>query len=268
MKLSPTRNTTLLVTSRHAVDDYPAIAAQLLAEAHVHGEQVGFVRRPTAPGAAVRLHMAGGEFCGNAVMALAALTAAGPGLRTDRWSEVAVEASGARAPLACRVRRGDEGYDCELPVPGPVRIEPFTFPGVVGRSVLVRYAEALHVVVECASDDPAARRRAPEVAARLAATEKVSVAGVMLYDPATGRLAPLVCVPSLGTSVWEGSCGSGAASVGAYLAARTGRAVRASLHQPGGTLHVRADHDTRGLTGLHVGGRVRVVAEGTAYVDV
>jgi diaminopimelate epimerase len=66
--------------------------------------------------------------------------------------------------------------------------------------------------------------------------------------------------------VWERSCGSGTASVGAHLAATAGVPVRTSVHQPGGTMHVRADHGACGVTELRISGLVHVVAEGTAYV--
>jgi diaminopimelate epimerase len=266
VKLSPTQNTTLLVTSRHAVADYRSIAAQLLSAGHVHAEQVGFVRSATTTEAQVRLHMAGDEFCGNACMALAALTAAELGFGIDDRTDIALEASGAEAPLTCRVERQDAGYQCELTMP-PGRVEPYPFPGVeAGRSALVRYPDAVHLVIECGRHDQTLRDHAQEVAARLGATEGVPVVGVMLYDSARQELAPLVNVPSLDSMVWERSCGSGTASIGAYLAATSGVPVRTSVHQPGGTMHVRVDHGGRGVTDLQISGQVRIVAEGTAYV--
>jgi diaminopimelate epimerase len=267
VKLSPTQNMTVLVTSRHAVADYRSIAAQLLSAGHLQAEQVGFVRSATTTGAQVRLHMAGDEFCGNACMALAALTAAQLGLGVDDRTDVTLEASGAEAPLTCRVERRDASYQCELTMPLPSAVEPYLFPGVdAGRSALVRYPDAVHLVVESGRHDQALRDRAQEVAARLAATAGVPVVGVMLYDRARQELAPLVNVPSLDSMVWERSCGSGTASVGAYLAATSGVPVRTNVHQPGGTMHVRAGHGDRGVTDLRISGQVRVVAEGTAYV--
>jgi diaminopimelate epimerase len=267
VKLSPTQNMTVLVTSPHSVADYRSIAAQLLSAEHVHAEQVGFVRDAVSAVAQVRLHMAGDEFCGNACMALAALTAEALGLGTDDRTHVTLEASGADTPLTCRVERRDDGYDCELTMPGPALVEPYLFPGrEADRSALVRYADAVHLVVECRRIDDDLRASAEEVATRLAATEAVPVVGVMLYDPTRGELAPLVSVPSLGSTVWERSCGSGTASVGAHLAATAGVPVRTSVHQPGGTMHVRADHGACGVTELRISGLVHVVAEGTAYV--
>lgn len=269
MKLSPTGNMTLLVRSRHPVADYRAIAGQLLSAGHVHAEQVGFIRRPASTAAQVRLHMAGDEFCGNACMALAALTAAEQGLGTDGRVEIVLEASGARQDVVCQVEHRAAGYHCELTMPPPSRIAPYPFPGVAaGRSALVRYDDAAHLVVECAPHDPGTRARAEATAAQLAASEGVPVVGVMLFDPDRRDLAPLINVPALDSMVWEQSCGSGTASVGAHLAARSRGPVRTSVHQPGGTMQVHADVGAEAVSSLRIGGQVRVVAEGTAYVHV
>ena len=269
VKLSPTRNTTLLVTSRHAIGDYRSIATQLLAAEHVHAEQVGFVDAPRSSRAQVSLHMAGDEFCGNASMALAVLTAAEHGPAVGERTDIVLEASGTDRALTCRVEHHHEGYRCDLAVPAPSRVEAYTFSGASeGRSALVRYPDAVHLVVECDRPGPEMRERAEVIAAHLGATEGVSVVGVMLYDPLRRELAPLVNVPALDTMVWERSCGSGTAALGAYLATRAGGPVRTSVHQPGGRMHVWADLGPTGVTGLRIGGHVGIVAEGTAYVHV
>lgn len=269
VKLSPTRNMTLLVTSRHAAGDYRSIASQLLSAGHVHAEQVGFVNAPTSSEAEVRLDMAGNEFCGNACMALAALTAAEDGLGIGARTEIVLEASGAGSAVTCEVEHQDPGYYCKLTVPAPSGVEAYPFPGVpADRAALVRYPDAVHLVVECAHRDHDLRDRAQAMAVHLGETEAVSVVGVMLYDPVRRELAPLINVPSLSSIVWERSCGSGTAALGAYLAARSGDAVRTIVQQPGGNMQVEADHSTDGVTELRIGGHVAIVAEGTAYVHV
>lgn len=268
VKLSPTCNTTLLVTSRHPVRHYRAIAEQLLRAEHVHAEQVGFILPAESPEAQVRLHMAGDEFCANATMALAAFHAAMQGL--DGPVELRLEASGAADLLDCRVERQDSGYRCQLASPLPIRIDPHPFPGAPSGApsgaAMVRYADAVHLVIECSGHDAVLRERAEQAAAQLGNSEGVSVVGVMLYDTVRGVLAPLINVPALGSLVWEGSCGSGTASLGAYLAAKTQAPVSAAVRQPGGTMHVQADYGSGKVTGLRVTGQVAIVAEGTAYI--
>ncbi|KWR70513.1 hypothetical protein RN04_12625 [Arthrobacter sp. W1] len=261
-KLSPASNTTVLVTSRHPEAHYHSIADRLLRAEHVHAEQVGFILPPSSPKADARLHMAGGEFCANAALSLAALHAArraglGP-------LELLIEVSGAIEPLSCRVEPAGTAYRCQLEIPWSLRIDPYPFPGVADAG-LVRFADAVHLVAECDGSDPQLRKRAQQQALELGAREAVSVVGIMLYDPARGQLAPLVSVPALGSLVWEGSCGSGSAALGAYLAAKTGAPVKASVKQPGGTVQVHADCGT-GATALQICTEVSIVAEGTAYI--
>ena len=75
----PTGNITALVESPVDESEQPAVAASIMAR-HTAVEQVGFVRlsdKKTAPAA---LRMAGGEFCANASMSAAALSALRLGL--------------------------------------------------------------------------------------------------------------------------------------------------------------------------------------------
>ncbi|TDU30116.1 diaminopimelate epimerase [Arthrobacter sp. JUb115] len=263
VKLSPASNTTVLVTSRHPAAHYRSIADRLLRAEHVHAEQVGFILPPSSPRAQARLHMAGGEFCANAAMSLAALQAA----RRARSGplELLIEASGAAQLLGCRVEPAGAAYRCQLKMPWPLRIDPYPFPGVAGAG-LVRYADAVHLVAECDGSDPQLRGHAQQLALDLGASEAVSVVGIMLYDPDRGQLAPLVSVPALGSLIWEGSCGSGSAALGAYLATKAGAPVNASVKQPGGTVQVHADGSRAKATALRISTEVSIVAEGTAYI--
>ena len=76
VKLNPTQNMTLLVESPLRREDYAKVADSIMAYESVYAEQVGFIERPGSGSKAVaRLQMAGGEFCGNAAMSLAAYVA-------------------------------------------------------------------------------------------------------------------------------------------------------------------------------------------------
>ncbi|MGP9726977.1 hypothetical protein CIK76_15710 [Glutamicibacter sp. BW80] len=263
-KLSPTSNTTVLVTSQHPPRQYRTIAEQLLRAEHLHAEQVGFILPAESSAAQLRLHMAGDEFCANAAMALAALHASKQG-QTGRV-ELFVEASGADQLLSCRVEPRDSGYRCQLDSPLPLSIEPYPSPGARSGTALVRYADSVHLVIECAGHGQGLREHAEQAALQLGNSEGVSVAGVMLYDPARGALDPLINVPALGSLLWERSCGSGTAALGAYLAAKNRAPVCASVRQPGGTMDVEADYGSGTITGLRVAGHVAIVAEGRAYI--
>ncbi|WNV87592.1 hypothetical protein [Umezawaea sp. Da 62-37] len=269
VKLSPTQNMTLLIRTEHPEEEYRDIARQIMAYEHLHAEQVGFVQKSESPDADISLRMAGGEFCGNACMALAALTAAEEGLDPGRPMKVVLEVSGTKGLVMCHVVKQGNEYVCELAMPTPWAVESVTLTdGVGGRSALVRYDNSLHVVIETGRLDQVIREKAQSLAVRLGRTWNVSLVGVMLYDPNSNCLTPLVHVPALGSVVWERGCGSGTASLGAYLAWKNNASVVTSVIQPGGTMKVAADCVQGVLTGIRIEGAVRIVAEGKAYLQV
>ena len=258
VKASPTQNMTVLVRTEHPEEEYPAIARRVMAYEHVYAEQVGFVRKPQSLDADAGLHMAGGEFCGNACMALAALAAFERNLETGRGVDVVLEASGVGDVVRCRVVKRRHDYTCRLAVPVPT---------VVADPAFVSYGSSLHVVIETGRLDRTVREEAQTLARRLGGTRGVSLVGVMLYSPGSNRLTPLVHVPSLDSMVWERGCGSGAASLGAYLARKNNTSVVADLVQPGGTMRVSADYERGRVTRIEVEGSVQIVAEGKAYLQ-
>lgn len=268
VKLSPTQNMTLLVRTEHPEEEYRDIARQIMAYEHLHAEQVGFVQKPGAPDADISLHMAGGEFCGNACMALATLAAVEEGLAPGHLMRVVLEASGTEGLVTCQVVKRRAEYVCELAMPVPRVVEHRASAGHLGsRSAFVRYDDSLHVVIETGRLDHVTRERAQELATRLGEAWDVSLVGVMLFDPNSNHLTPLVHVPPLGSMVWERGCGSGTASLGAYLAWKNNASVVTSVIQPGGTMRVAADYARDGLTGIRIEGTVRIVAEGRAYLQ-
>ena len=97
VKLSPTQNMTLLITSPVDRKDHAECASQLMRYESVHAEQTGFVEKPRNEKAAARLQMAGGEFCGNAAMALAALIARDKKLMHNGTHPLLLEVSGHSA---------------------------------------------------------------------------------------------------------------------------------------------------------------------------
>lgn len=268
VKLNPTGNMTVLVRTEHPVEEYRRIASEIMSYGNVHAEQVGFVRKPASSEADAFLHMAAGEFCGNACMALAALLASEGGLAVNDSTDVVLEASGAEDFVTCQVRRRYHEYFCQLTMPIPRAVEQRAVGGHDGSSALVTYPDSLHVVIEADRVDRTARERAQALAAQLGKTWDVPLIGVMLYNPALNELDPLIHVPALDSMIWERGCGSGTASIGAYLAWKEDGAVAASVTQPGGTMYVAANCEGGELTDITVEGSVKIVAEGKAYIDV
>ncbi|MNJ67383.1 hypothetical protein D3C77_635500 [compost metagenome] len=81
-------------------------------------------------------------------------------------------------------------------------------------------------------------------------------------------MAPLIYVPPLDSLVWERGCGSGTASLGAYMSWRMKGAISAPIKQPGGIIHVTADCSENKIIELKIEGIVEIVAQGRAYINV
>ena len=226
----PTGNITALVTTPVPVPAQAEVAAHLM-EREPAVEQVGFLS--PAADAAISLRMAGGEFCGNASMCAAAYWADAENL-TDgvvplRVSGAAERVSVRLSALSNGARRGT------VAMPRPERIEALDLPGM-NRVPVVFFDGIAHAILPHTADRTWAEGAAPQWARHIGA----DALGMLLFDSETNRLDPLVCVPAAGTLVWERSCASGTAAVGAYLANTESRLVRLDLSEPGGILTVEA----------------------------
>lgn len=252
VKTSPTGNMTVLVKTPVPRGEQPAVAASLMDYGSVHAEQAGFLEPATLPGARARLQMAGGEFCGNAAMSLAACLARADGIQAG---EIVIEVSGAEKPVSCRVRSEGGAYLCALDMPLPAT------PETVCGFPALRLPGIVHAIVEDRDVD------APALVRRIAAETGEDAAGVILFSRERMEIKPLVYVPAAKTMVWERGCGSGTAAVGAYLALEKGGDADLALAQPGGVIGVRARCRDGRITSLAIEGRVRIVAEGTAYTE-
>ena len=248
--LDPTGNRTILVESPVPVPEQPAVASKLM-ELEPSAEQVGFL---TVNGEEVAMRMAGGEFCGNATMSAAALTAIDRGI-SDKSLSVSV--SGTPEPVAVHVTALEDGrMRGTVNMPMPVGIKTETFPGGEVFPV-VRFEGICHVIVE----SPLSREAAESLAPKWCRYLNADAVGIMLLDREAETLAPLVYVPAANTLCWENSCASGTTAVGAYLAAREG-SVSVSLKQPGGSLHIETDAEGR----LLLTGTVRLLHRRTAEI--
>ena len=259
IKLSPTQNMTVLVTSPVPRERQSAVAEKLIGYANVHAEQAGFWEKPNLPGARARLQMMGGEFCGNAAMSLAACIARKDALAAGDTCSVALEVSGAPGICGCEVlRTGETAFVCRVNMPLPESVENRN------GMTLVRMPGIAHFIVPhlCENREDAGRD------IRLLA-EQVSedAVGLVFFREQSAEIEPLVYVRGTDSCVWERGCGSGSAAVGAMLARRNRADVKIRLKQPGGVIETEAVWTNGALTGLTIRGQTRVVAEGTAYIE-
>ena len=238
----PTGNRTLLVETPIPIEEQPAVAGKLMA-LEPETEQVGFV---STAGEGVVLRMAGGEFCGNATMSAAALCLK---QKERREGTVTVSVSGAKEPVPVTISSCSENvWDGTVQMPSALSVEEKSLPQS-GPFPVVRFPGITHVILENSTLIGDAERLAPEWCRALGA----DALGLMFLNREAGTLRPLVWVPVAGTRCWESSCASGTTAVGAFLFAKTGKALSLSLRQPGGTLGIAADADGR----LLLSGRVR-----------
>ena len=235
--LDPTKNITALADTPVAPALRPAVAARIMAQEPTC-EQVGFVRLEGR--GAPRLEMAGGEFCGNASMAAAALYCAKNGATPGETRRVTLSVSGADRPVEASVTAQSDGaFVCTVQMPPPERIAAETLP-LGGRqfTLPVVYCPGIaHIMV---TKDELSEAEAARAVRDWCARLSVAGLGIMLFDPAACSLKPLVFIPAADTLVWENSCASGTGALGAYLADQTGREAMLTLTEPGGKLRVRA----------------------------
>ncbi|WP_299088702.1 diaminopimelate epimerase [uncultured Metabacillus sp.] len=270
IKVNPTQNMTILVKSNYSVEKYKDIASKMMAYDSVYAEQVGFIAKPANKQAAARLQMAGDEFCGNACMALAALIAAEKGLKQNDLTEIVLEVSGTDSLIMCQVKKTSDEYYCQVTMPIPKKIEQKTikYDGNDLNIIIVRYQEFIHIVIEVDEFSKTVREKAQSLAKLLGVTLGAGLIGILLYNPDSYELAPLIYVPYLDSMIWERGCGSGTASIGAYLAWKKKGEIVAKIKQPGGTINVFATYDIEEITSLSIEGAVGIVAQGKAFIDV
>ena len=262
-KYDPSGNTTVLLDNRDGgLDrrDYARTAAEVMAPQSVCAEQAGYWEPPTRPGALGRLHMMGGEFCGNAARCCAKLLwdQGVPGILRDGRTGahvVPVEVSGAEGVLRVRLEPGEESL-VYGGMPLPAAVQRVRLSSLEGEADQVEFDGIRHLVLW---DVPFERRLAEKVVREVYDGEAPPEAlGVMFYAPGSGELVPAVYVRAMDTLVLEGSCGSGSVATAASILLRTGRpVVRAGLRQPGGVILVSYDGSS-----AEIGGPVLLRTEG------
>ncbi|KAA0561719.1 diaminopimelate epimerase [Bacillus sp. CH30_1T] len=270
IKFNPTENMTVLVKTKHLKEEYHQIASRLMAYDSLYAEQVGFIEESKNTGADTRLQMAGGEFCGNACMSLAAFIASGNALPLGCSTTILMEVSGTDELVRCDVKNDMGLYRCSMTMPIPARIKKqmWVVDGKELPVTMIHYQEAVHAVWEAGQVDPSLRRSAETLARMIKSSYEGNLVGVLLYDPQTHELAPLIHVPDVNSMMWERGCGSGTGSLGAYLAWKQKRCISLQVKQPGGEMHVTADWDEGSITAVRIEGTVGIVAEGKAFIHM
>lgn len=244
--LDPAGNVTAIVCSDVAAAERAHIAAQLLRLPELGIEQVAFLAAPRS-GGEIRLEMMGGEFCGNALRCAGFYQA----LRTGAQGKscVLAEISGADGvqPVMADTAQGT----ASTVMPLPLSVQPAGWAGV--QATRVTFAGITHFVIDCAQPDEALVQRA------VAAAPGASAVGAIFLDRAHGSIKPVVFVRETASCVAENSCASGSVATAVVLTADFADGItEIGIGQPGGTLEVGVQRAGGAVTGLSIGGAVRL----------
>lgn len=135
---------------------------------------------------------------------------------------------------------------------------PLPARGAAGRvagcaRVRVTFDGITHFVIDRAQPDDALVQRA------IAAAPEASAVGALFLDRAAGSMRPVVFVRETGSCVAETSCASGSVATAVVLTADFADGItEIGIGQPGGTLEVGVQRAHGAVTGLSIGGPVRL----------
>lgn len=261
-KAVPGGNPTILVLDPVAPRERAHLARILMDAGHIQAEQVGFLDLAAEP---VRLDMMGGEFCGNACRAAAAVMAfEGVGLRPCAGGLCGdLSVSGAHGPVRLKV---EQGGDCwaEMPLPqtpGEGVSEPE--PGVG----LVRLPGIAHLCLDEGRHPFPGDFREAAAALRARFGLDGEAVGCIWYrqgDPCA--IKPVVWVRSTGSTHYETGCGSGSLALAMWLGRGQKIPMSLAVLQPSGSsVGVVLEADASGPRAW-IHGPVALVARGEALV--
>lgn len=237
-KFNPTGNITLIVETPVPRESQSRIAAQLM-ELEKDAEQVGFLEPASSECALARLQMMGGEFCGNASICTASLLYGMLYPDSDGEKRICLEVSGVPELVGVSVTAdGDGSFIGTVDMPFPEAVYDFTFFDGFDTYTfpLVRFPGIAHAIIT--------KPFSPELARRLIADwcrqAKAEALGLMFFNESARKLDPFVYVASTDTAVWESSCASGTTAAAVWMSRLRRKAVKLSLHEPGGMLTAEA----------------------------
>lgn len=244
--LDPAGNVTAIVCSDVPAAERARIAAQILRLPELGIEQVAFLTEPRS-GGEIRLEMMGGEFCGNALRCAGFYQA----LRNGEQGKscVLAEISGADGVQPVMADTAEGTASTVMPL--PLSVQPAGWADV--QAARVTFAGITHFVIDCAQPDETLVQRA------IAAAPEASAVGAIFLDRAHGSIKPVVFVRKTASCVAENSCASGSVAAAVVLTADFADGItEIGIGQPGGTLEVGVQRTDGAVTGLSIGGAVRL----------
>lgn len=267
VKISPTENMTILVKTAVPTEQQLAVGAKLIEYSSVYAEQAGFIEEPINKNAVARLRMMAGEFCGNATMSLGAYIAFKNGLEIGNETDIPLEVSGAEGIRNCHIKAVDGGYIGTVSMPLPVSVKECTL-NINDKEYYVTeiaFEGIKHYILPKNSIGEGFKAKLEGSLENLKNAIEDDVFGIVVFDEENMRIDPLVVVKSAGSVYWERGCGSGSEATGVYIAYKNRKSIECELNQPGGIITVDVEYDN-GIKKAAITGKVKIAAEGTAYI--
>jgi diaminopimelate epimerase len=252
----PAKNITLFVLNQ--VENRAEAAQVLLGVPGLGAEQVGFVIAPKTPRGLWRLEMMGGEFCGNAARSFGLFVA-----RTQGCSgvvDIPIGMSGMPDPLTVRVNV-EEGI-AAVAIPKPVDQDTLILTLIPDlpclRLPVYCFAGITHVIAPGIPPGNQGKALFYTIKAQVQRSLSIPQAlGVMFYDKEAQLMTPAVYVYATDSLVFESSCGSGSAALGAWQHETLWEGEGfCRVTQPGGVIDVRVRKHQGTIQTISIGGPV------------
>lgn len=259
VKISPAQNMTVLITDYVNPEDHMMVSDAVMRYDSLNAEQVGFIVHPSRWDSKIGLKMAGGEFCGNAL-----LSAAAYGTYKGLCPEGAffADSSGVSVSLQCETRLVSQNTFCvraEMPEPSSVKTISIALEEEVVTGSIVELDGIGHFVSEIWPDT----KKLDGILEALITRVQSSAIGVIPYRkiaPGGYEIHPYVYVRGTGSRVFERACGSGSFSLGVHLFREQGEKI-IEVYQPGGIISVGAGPSN------WISTSVTISSEGSVYID-
>lgn len=254
----PAKNITVFVLEPvEGRGERTVMAQTIMADDRIRAEQVGFVIPPakSASGTELwRLEMAGDEFCCNASRSFGLYVAGMKGLRGR--NKIFVSVSGMENPVQVEVDTENGWAACEMP--RPALVETLNYNGFL--LPVLGFDGITHII---APDLEPARESFFIIKALLEKKfsgitgSPFSAIGVMFYDTFSRFMRPAVYLRATDALVFESSCGSGSAALGAWLSRELQDGVaKYAINQPGGVIETEVVKKAGEISFISIGGKV------------
>lgn len=258
IKTSPSQNMTILITDYIDSKDYIKVANSVMRYESLYAEQVGFVVPPKHNDSCVGICMAGGEFCGNALLSAAAYSRY-KGICLDE--NFFVSSSGSKDALKCKINVLDlHRFKVFGQVPNPLDILPMDIK--VDNNIISGNLVVMNGISHFITDYAVRKEEFDKIMNQLINSVESSALGIIPFksiDETNFEINPYVFVKNTGSRYFERACGSGSLSLGIHLNNFMG-IKQARVHQSGGIIDVEISDKN------YISTEVTIISEGTVYI--